>query len=111
MIASQSIDVFIGNKEMLEDLAHDDLLYHVDDFLTEEEKAAFEILSYEVVLDSDYMGRPTKVDGPFALVIKLPLTDWLTEIFGANREICLGIVGNAPNMENIHTLLAYFMGL
>ncbi len=110
MIAAESLDVLIGDEEMMKALGQSDLLLNLEGFVTDEEKAHFDLIQVEVTTETDELGRVTGSKGPFPLIMHIGTNSVLQHKFGS-QDLYLGIVGNAPPQEGAHELLAYLMSL
>ena len=110
MIAAESLDVLIGDEEIMKAIGQGGYLLNLDGFLKEEERAAYDTVQVEVTTATDELGRVTGSGGPYPLLLRIGTNKLLKEKFGS-QELYLGVVGNAPHQEAIHELLAYFMTL
>ena len=111
MIASKSVDVMIGSEEMLVQYAKADYLMHLDELFSEEELARLNVRECEVILETDEMGRVTKADGPFKLLISLGSPEILQSEFGTKQDLYLGIIANSPNPDSAKIFIEYLTDL
>ena len=110
MVAAESLDVLIGDEEMMKALGQADLLLNLEDFVTNEEKAHFDLIQVEVTTETDELGRVTGSKGPYPLILHIGTNPVLQHNFGS-QDLYLGVVGNTPHPEAAHELLAYLMTL
>lgn len=111
LVASQSVDLLIGPLELMESYAGADYFYHLDEFFTEEELSTMETVSCEIAEETDEFGRVTSASGPYPLLISIGNPEILQSQFGANQELYIGIVGNAPNPESVKIFIEYLLNM
>lgn len=111
MVAAQSVDIIIGNEDVIEQYAQGDYLWHLDEFLTEEELEGLDVVESEVIVETDSLGRPIKNEGPFPLMISIGSPELFQSEFGTNQQLYVGIIANSPNTESVKKFVEFLKDL
>ena len=111
LVAAKSIDVVIGNEDVMKQYAESEYFYNLDEFFTEEEREGLEIISCEVTVEYDTLGRPIKNEGPYPLLIRIGTPELFQSEFGTNQELYVGIIANSPNPESVKKFVEFLKEL
>ncbi|MBQ7064086.1 MAG: hypothetical protein IJM90_04265 [Firmicutes bacterium] len=106
LVASKSIDMIIGGKDLVMEYAESDYFLRLDTEIDPAAVEGFEILEAQITRDYDVMGRPTSMEGPYPLVIHLGECELFKTVFGT-ADLYAGILGNAQNVDHVTELLQY----
>lgn len=111
LVAAKSVDVIIGNEELMKEYARNDYFLHLDEFYSEEELEQWDVVSCDIIVETDQFGRIIKAEGPYPLLLSIGNPELFQSEFGTKQGLYIGIVANSPNKDSVRSFLEYLKNL